>query len=94
MGKRRSCGRGLCAPRHSETGSLAVSLGVWHAATQPALSGEHRCGRLSPSPRSSWLAGPTGVGVSREAIYVCDTYSRRGVRVEPVHAAEEICEIK
>ncbi|HUT35475.1 MAG TPA: hypothetical protein VNE39_18450 [Planctomycetota bacterium] len=40
------------------------------------------------------LGWPTGAGVSRDAIYVCDTYSRRGVRVEYTFAAEETCAVK
>ncbi len=40
------------------------------------------------------LGWPTAVGVTRDAIYVCDTYNRRAVRVVPVHAAEETCPVK
>jgi hypothetical protein len=39
------------------------------------------------------LGWPTAAGVTREAIYVCDSYNRRGVRVVPVYAAEETCTV-
>jgi hypothetical protein len=39
------------------------------------------------------LGWPTGAGVSRDAIYVCDTYNRRGVRLEYTFAAEETCPV-
>jgi len=40
------------------------------------------------------LAWPTGAGVSKDAIYVCDTYNRRGVRLEPTFAAEETLKVE
>ena len=33
------------------------------------------------------------VGVTKNAIYVCDTYNRRAVRVEYAYAAEAACAV-
>jgi hypothetical protein len=40
------------------------------------------------------LCWPTGVGFTEKAIYVCDTYNRRVVRVDLTWKAEEIRDIK
>jgi len=40
------------------------------------------------------MAWPTGAGFTSKALYVCDAYNRRVLRVEPTWKAEAFCDLK
>ena len=51
-------------------------------------------GRPTVSAPAIPLGWPTATGVTKDALYVCDTLNRRAVRAVFTHAAEAACEIK